>query len=69
MTYMTSRAAQHCLAGRMRPAGRGLESPGVYEWVSGHLIARILGIDTGTIGDQFAEYFVAVYYQVFMLFV
>ena len=29
MTYMTSRAAQHCLAGRMRPAGRGLESPAI----------------------------------------
>ena len=25
--YMTSRAAQYCLAGRMRPVGRGLESP------------------------------------------
>ena len=26
---MTSRAAQYCLAGRMRPVGRRLESPAV----------------------------------------
>ena len=31
MTYMTSRAAQHCLAGRMRPMGRRLESPGLWK--------------------------------------
>ena len=27
--YMTSRATQYCLAGRMRPVGRRLESPGL----------------------------------------
>ena len=31
--YMTSRAAQYCLAGRMRPVGRRLESPGLYDLV------------------------------------